>query len=88
MIARSTFSVDRVWTIDKGRGGAMGLFSRKPKRIVVRRYRALTERGARSQMERDANKMAEKGYRLTSVADKSHKLAVQHGDIFATYELV
>jgi hypothetical protein len=72
----------------QGEGSAMGLFSRKPKRIVVRRYRALTERGARSQMERDANKMAEKGYRLTSVADKSHKLAVQHGDIFATYELV
>lgn len=62
-------------------------FSRKPKRIVVRRYRAVTEGGARKKMEADANRMAEKGYRLTSSQDKSHKLAVNHGDVWATYEL-
>jgi uncharacterized protein YkuJ len=63
-------------------------FSGKPKRIIIRRYRALTEGGARKQFERDANKMAEKGYRATQSADKSHKLAVNHGDIFVTYELI
>lgn len=59
----------------------------KPKHIVVRRYRAITEGGARRKMEKDANRMAERGYRLTSTQDKSHKLSVNHGDVFATYEL-
>jgi hypothetical protein len=66
----------------------MGLFSRKPKRIIVRRYRAVLEGSARRKMEADANKMAKKGYRLVSAEDKSHKLAVKHGDIFATYALI
>jgi hypothetical protein len=60
----------------------------KPKRIIVQRYTALTLGGARKKFEADANKMAEKGYRATQSADKSHKLAVNHGDIFVTYELV
>jgi hypothetical protein len=63
-------------------------FKRKPQRIVVGRYRAVLEGSARRKMEKDANKMAEKGYRLVSAEDKSHKLAVNHGDIFATYELI
>lgn len=63
-------------------------FSRKPRRIVTRRYRAILEGSARRKMEKDANRLAAKGYRLVNSQDKSHKLAVNHGDIFATYELV
>lgn len=63
-------------------------FKGKPKRIVVRRYRAFLEGGARRKFEKDANKMAAKGYRVMNSADKSHKLAINHGDIFVTYELV
>jgi len=59
-------------------------FKGKPKRIVVRRYRPITEGGACKEMEKDGNRMAEKGYHLASTQDKSHKLAVKHGDIFAT----
>jgi hypothetical protein len=63
-------------------------FNRKPKRIITRRYRSILEGSARRAMEKDANKLAAKGYRLVSAADKSHKLAFKHGDIFATYELI
>ena len=62
-------------------------FGRKQaKRIIVRRYRALTEGGARKKFERDANRMLEQGYRISSSADKSHKWSTQRGDIFVTYE--
>jgi hypothetical protein len=64
------------------------MFRRKPKRIITRRYRSFLEGGARRAMEKDANRLAERGYRLTHSQDKSHKFAVKHGDIFATYELV
>lgn len=60
----------------------------KKKKVIIRRYRALTEGGARKEFEKDANKLAEQGYRPVQSADKSHKLAVKHGDIFVTYELV
>jgi hypothetical protein len=61
-------------------------FGRKPKRIIVKRYRAFGERSARRKFERDANRMAERGYRIQSSADKSHKWSTQRGDIFVTYE--
>lgn len=63
-------------------------FGGKKKRIIVRRYRALTEGGARKAFEKDANKLAKDGYRPLSSADKSHKIAFHSGDIFVTYELV
>jgi len=62
-------------------------FKGKPKRILVRRYRAMGEGSARRKFQRDANRLAEHGYRLTGSSDKSHKWALQRGDIFATYEL-
>lgn len=62
-------------------------FKGKSKKIIVRRYRALGERSARRKFERDANRMAKRGYRIMDSADKSHKWAMQHGDIFVTYEL-
>jgi hypothetical protein len=62
-------------------------FEGKPKRIIVKRYRATLEGSASRKMEANANRMAAKGYRLVSVADKRRKLAVNHRDVFATYEL-
>ena len=58
------------------------------KRIVVRRYRAVLQESARCKMEKDANKMAENGYRLVNSADRSHLLSPRHGDVWATYKLV
>jgi hypothetical protein len=55
-------------------------FKRKPKRIVVRRYKTFTKGGAQKELERDANKMAERGYRLTSTQDKGHMLGPQRGE--------
>ncbi len=47
----------------------------------------MLECSASRKMEANANRMAAKGYRLVSVADKRRKLAVNHRDVFATYEL-
>ena len=59
---------------------------KKPKPILVRKYRAFTSGGARSAMEKDAAKLAEKGYRLDKWDDKSHWYG-RRGDITATFVL-
>ena len=66
----------------------MGLFGSKPKRIVIRRYHALTERGARKDFEKDANKLAEKGYRPTNTVDHAAGRSGWGGEIVVTYELI
>lgn len=62
-------------------------FKGKKQRIITRRYKAVTASGAQRKMEKDANKLAAQGYRLVSSQDKGRSLAVNHGDVFATYEL-
>jgi hypothetical protein len=63
-------------------------FSRKPKRVVVKRYKAFSKGGAQKSMEKDANRMARRGYRVMSMQDKGHLLGPQRGEVIATYELV
>jgi hypothetical protein len=39
-------------------------------------------------MEKDANRMAHRGYRVMSMQDKGHLFGPQRGEVIATYELV
>ena len=57
------------------------------KKILVRKYSALTTGGVRKDFEKDANKLAAQGYRPTGTAD--HNRAGWAGtQMVVTYELV
>jgi hypothetical protein len=57
------------------------------KRVIIRRYKAITDGGARKQYEADANKLAQQGYRPTSSVDH-HGRKWGGVNIIVTYELV
>lgn len=60
----------------------------KPKRVVVRRYKALTGGGVRKAFEKDANKLGEQGYRPVNTVDHAagHFAGAGH-EMIVTYEL-
>ena len=64
-----------------------GIGGKGKKRIVIRKYTALTEGGARKEYEKDANRLAQEGYRPTSSVDhgRGNWIGVQ---MMVTYELV
>lgn len=57
------------------------------KHVIIRKYTAMTEGGVRKQYEKDANKLAQQGYRPTATADhgRGNWVGVQ---MMVTYELV
>jgi len=58
----------------------------EPKKVLVKHYGGLSPYTPALKAEQDANKLAEKGYRLVSFEDKSGPLRGGLG--FATYEYV
>jgi len=60
----------------------------KKQKVLVRRYHALSERGARKDYEKDANKLAKDGYRPTNTVDHAAGRSGWGGEIIVTYELV
>jgi hypothetical protein len=57
------------------------------KRVMIRKYTALTEGGVRNEYEKDANRLAQMGYRPTASVDhgRGRWAGVQ---MMVTYELV
>jgi hypothetical protein len=63
-------------------------FKGKPKRVLIRHYSSFTNKGTDKKHQRDANRMAEKGYRQTFVVNDSRGMFFRAGGRTVTYELI